>query len=145
MAFLDRIKLENSELVSTDADLMTVYALVQKYWTDYPLPNPETESDRIEHEDSAIKVFADGAERGRKVEVWLNVAKVDDGVEIWSAIEYPSSKFWWTVCIVGIPFGFGLGLLGVFWVLDTMAEKPKEPLQRFEKVVEFVRGKLNTK
>jgi len=86
----------------------------------------------------------------------INVARLRDSygrksdsfliyTEIWSAIEYPSSKFWWTVCIVGIPFGFGLGLLGVFWVLDTMAEKPKEPLQRFEKVVEFVRGKLAAK
>ncbi len=135
MATLERVKIDVEELARTDLEPMAFYAQFIKHWKTVEFPTPD--DDEIEVKDGVIKVIGEGIDAGHSIEVLLDVEQTEDGLRIWSRIEYPSSKFWWIVCLIGIPFGFGLGLLGVFWVLDTMADKPEGAKNQFEKAVKY--------
>lgn len=133
MATLERVKIDVEELVSTSIDPITFYSELIKHWkaVDFPIPGEEC----VPIEDGVIKTYGEGVDAGRKIQVMLDIEPTDSGLRIWSRIEYPSSKFWWVVCLTGIPFGYGLGLLGLFFVLDMMADKPDGAKGHFEKIV----------
>lgn len=138
MATLDRVKIEVEELVTTAQKPMAFYSSLAKNWKAIEFP-PTSE---LNMDDGIVRVIGYGTDSGRNVEIMLDIESIDVGLRVWASIEYPSSKFWWTVCLIGIPFGFGLGLLGVFFVLDHMAEKPEGMIYQFEKIVTHTAGNL---
>lgn len=133
MATLERVTIDVEELVRTDAESLVFYTEFIKHWksVDFQVPGEED----IPIEEGVIKAYGEGTDSGRKIQVMLDIEPTDNGLRVWSRIEYPSSKFWWIVCLTGIPFGYGLGLLGVFFVLDMMADKPDSAKNHFEKIV----------
>ena len=142
MATLERVKIDAEELVRTDAEPLAFYTEFIKHWKDVDFPSPD--DGEIEVNDGVIKVIGEGTDAGSKIEVLLDVEQTESGLRIWSRIEYPSSKFWWIVCLTGIPFGYGLGLLGVFFVLDMMADKPDGAKNHFEKIVNHTAESFGT-
>lgn len=140
MAFLDRVKVDTEELLHTNADPMTFYTQFVKNWKEVEFPIPG--QDEISVQDGVIRVIGEGRDTGHRIEVLLDVEPVESGLRVWSRIEYPSSKFWWALGLIGIPFGYGLPLLGILFVLDLMGSKPEGAKAQFEKVVNFTAASL---
>lgn len=131
MATLDRVKIKVEEFVSTTPDPMKFYCALAKNWKAINFPA----SSKINMDDGIIRVIGYGNDVGKNVEIIMDIEPADKGLRVWASIEYPSSKFWWTVCLIGIPFGFGLALLAMFFVSDQLSKKPERVKRQFEKVV----------